>query len=336
MTQEKYSLDYITLRGEEIPVKIGYMLQIDLKFYPENPRIHSILSLWEQVPTQEEIERILLDREYVKQLIQSIKANGGLTDPIFVHEKTLFVLEGNSRLAAYRALAKKDPVKWGKIKCKILPKDIGEDKIFSLLGEYHIVGKQDWIPFEQAGYLYRRNKKYGDDPQEMGHSLGLTPNKVKHLIGVYSFMREHKDNDSSRWSYYDEYLKSTKINKVRGEYPEFDKLVVSKIQSREIPRAADVRDNLTKIAIAGGKTLKSFVSGKHNFHESVERAKSGGADKHCYQNIRKFKNWIIDKTVQEELLNLPENLTKKVLYEMKKIKRRIDDLQKRLEREQAK
>jgi len=336
MAEEKYGLDYITLRGEEIPVKTGYMPHIDLKFYPDNPRIHSLLSILEEDPTQEEIEKILLDREHVKQLIQSIKANGGLTDPIFVHEETLFVLEGNSILAAYRALSKKDPIKWGKIKCKILPEDIGEDKIFSLLGEYHIVGKQDWIPFEQAGYLYRRYKKYGDDPQEMGSSLGLTTHKVNHLIKVYAFMITHKDKDPSRWSYYDEYLKSGKIDKVRNEYHEFDELVVSKIQSGEIPRAADVRDNLTKIVIAGGKTLKAFISGKHNFHECVERAKSGGADKHCYQNIKKFRNWIIDLKVQEELLNLPEALTKKVLYEMKKIKHRIEDLQKRLKREASK
>ena len=185
MNLEEFGIDFITLRGEEIEVKIGYMPQADLRFYPENPRIYTILSVENSVPTQEEIERILLRREHVKQLIQSIKSNGGLTDPIFIHGTTLEVLEGNSRLAAYRALARKDPIKWGRIKCKILPADIDEGKIFSLLGEYHIVGRQDWIPYEQAGYLYRRFKKYGDDPHKMAEDLGLSVRKVNHLIEVY-------------------------------------------------------------------------------------------------------------------------------------------------------
>ena len=38
-------------------------------------------------------------------------------EPIFVHESTYEVLEGNSRLAAYRRLSQTDPVKWSMIKC---------------------------------------------------------------------------------------------------------------------------------------------------------------------------------------------------------------------------
>jgi hypothetical protein len=318
------------LRGDEIPVDVGYLPQADLKFFPENPRIYSILSVLDEEPTQEEIERMLLKREHVKQLIQSIKANGGLTDPIFVRGGSLVVLEGNSRLAAYRALANRDPIKWGKIKCKVLPETIDEDKIFSLLGEYHIIGKQDWAPYEQAGYLYRRYKNYSADLNKMATDLGLTLNKVKHLVDVYSFMIKHKDNDVSRWSYYDELLKSRKIGKYRKKYPEFDKVVVQKIKFREIPRAADVRDNLKKIVVAGDKAVSAFLSGKRNFEESVERAESGGADQHCYQSIRKFRNWIVDSKVKKEVIALPESLTKKVHYELKKIKAGIEYLEKQL------
>lgn len=332
MSTNRWINDSITLRGEEIPVDVGYLPQIDLKFFPENPRIYSILSVLDEEPSQEEIEKMLQKREHVKQLIQSIKANGGLTDPIFVRGGPLVVLEGNSRLAAYRALASKDPIKWGKIKCRVLPETIEDDKIFSLLGEYHIIGKQDWAPYEQAGYLYRRYKNYGADLNKMATDLGLTINRVKHFINVYSFMIEYKDNDVNRWSYYDELLKSSKIGKYRKKYPEFDKVVVQKIKSREIPRAADIRDNLKKIVVAGDKTITAFLSGKRAFQESVDRAKSGGADEHCYQSIRKFRNWLVGTKVKKEVLALPETLTNKVLYEFKKIKAGIEYLERQLKK----
>ena len=66
------------------------------------------------------------------------------------------VLEGNSRLAAYRLLAEKDPVKWQKVRANILPEEISENEIFTLLGQYHLVGRKDWNIFEQAAYLYRQ------------------------------------------------------------------------------------------------------------------------------------------------------------------------------------
>ncbi len=97
-------------------------------------------------------------QEHVKELKESIKSNGGLIDPIIVRDGDFVVLEGNSRLAAYRILYKTDPIKWAKIKVTLLPKDIPESAVFTLLGQYHIVGKDPWDPYEQAGYLYRRGE----------------------------------------------------------------------------------------------------------------------------------------------------------------------------------
>lgn len=322
--------DFITLRGEEIPLKIGYLQQSKLKFFPENPRIYSIISALDTEPSQTEIETMLIQREHVKQLIHSIKANGGLTDPIFVQDNSFIVLEGNSRLAAYRALSYKDPIKWGRVKCKVLPKEIDEDKIFSLLGEYHIIGKQDWAPYEQAGYLYRRFKHYDTNPQKMAGDLGLTIKAVNHLIEVYSFMVEHEDNDPSRWSYYDEYLKSRKIKKCREKHPNFDEVIVSKIKSGEIFRAADIRDNLTKIVVAGNKIINYLLTEKIDFQECVERAISGGADEHCLQNIKKFRNWIVDPKVIDEIKEMPEKIAHKIKFELRKIKSGIEHIEKYL------
>jgi hypothetical protein len=125
----------ITLNGIEVPFTECFIPHVDLKYYPENPRIYSIICSGNGDPSQEEIEKKLSDMDHVKQLIQSIKANKGLIDPLLVRDGDHLVLEGNSRLAAYRMLSKTDPIKWGNVKCRLLPSDMGVDLICALLGK---------------------------------------------------------------------------------------------------------------------------------------------------------------------------------------------------------
>jgi len=148
----------LTIKGKEMPVQHRMIQVTDLRFYADNPRIFSIVQGGNAILDQAEIEDELTKLDHVKKLKQSIAANDGLIDPLIVRDGDLVVLEGNSRLAAYRILCKADPIKWGQVKCMLLPSDIGEEDVFALLGQYHIIGRQDWAPYELAGYLYRRQK----------------------------------------------------------------------------------------------------------------------------------------------------------------------------------
>ena len=87
-----------------------------LKYFSENPRIYFAIDVDESEPTQEEIQEKLIKMDHVKELVQDIKLNGDLIDPIIVKDGSFEVLEGNSRLAAYRELYKRDPLKWGKMR----------------------------------------------------------------------------------------------------------------------------------------------------------------------------------------------------------------------------
>jgi ParB-like nuclease domain len=206
--------DTLTVSNESIPVVMKEMLQSKLRFYPENPRIYSLLRRNDdQEVTQEEIEAQLLEMEHVKVLKEDIKRNGGLIEPVIVRDGTFEVLEGNSRLAAYRFLAKTDPITWAKMKCILLPNDISDSLVFALLGQYHIKGRKDWAPYEQAGFLYRRHKKQNVDVQTLARELGQSLKTVKHLIETYQFMIDNGEEDVRRWSYYDEYLKSSRIKR---------------------------------------------------------------------------------------------------------------------------
>jgi len=326
MNREDFVEDSLTINGKEIPVEVGFCSQEKLKFWQENPRVYSIICAGEKNISQEEIQERLSEKEHVKLLVQSIKANGGLTDPIIVRGGDFVVLEGNSRLAAYRILFSSDPIKWGKIKCKILPKEINDSLVFMLLGEYHIIGRKDWQPYEQAGYLYRRYKLQKVPLDDIQKELGIKKSEIEHLVEVYSFMLEHDDTDVNRWSYYEEYIKSNYIKKVREEYSKFDELIVKKIKNGEISRAIDIREKLIPIVKASHKTVKNFATGKVNFETSYERAILGGAGNLILERLHRFREWLASSEIEEEISENDDQIFDKCNFELMKIYKRIHDI----------
>lgn len=311
--------DELVIRGKRIPVKICHLEHKRLKFYPENPRIFSIIGAGEKVPDQEEIEVRLLGMDHVKTLIQDIKRNKGLIDPVIVKDGSLEVLEGNSRLAAYRALSKDDPIKWGYIKCVLLPPDMSDEAVFALLGQYHVKGKKDWAPFEQAGFLYRRHKNHGIEIAALAKEIGIGSRSIRQLVDTYQFMIDHKQSELNRWSYYYEYLKSTKIKKAREANPGFDKLIVKKIDTGEIAKATDIRDMLPIIATASDKVLKKFAKNEIDFEGAYERAVDAGGDNASLRKLSAFRTWLGRKDVQDELTELDGQAGKRAKYELKRL-----------------
>ena len=198
----------ITIGKKEIAIKNCVLSQSELQFYTENPRIYSAVNISGTIPTQDEIQQYMTGLDSVKQLKTSIESNGGVTDPLIVRDGDYTVLEGNSRLAAYRLLAATDPIKWSKVKCQLLPADVEEKTVFTLLGQYHIIGRKDWDPYEQASYLYRRSKATKIPVGAMAEELGLTKGKAAKMIATIEFMHQHNDVNKRHWSHYDEYLKN--------------------------------------------------------------------------------------------------------------------------------
>ena len=313
----------LLIRGVEVPVHATTLPHGDLRFFVDNPRVYSILRQDGEEPSQANIERRLLEMDHVKALIQDIKRDGGLTDPVVVRGGKLEVLEGNSRLAAYRALAKGDPIRWGRMKVKLLPEDLDEALIFALLGQYHIKGKKDWAPFEQAGFLYRRSKSHDVDPVQLAQEIGLSKHQVEHLIAVYQFMLDHGEAETARWSYYDEYLKSVKIRKARLAQPGFDDLVVEKIRSGEISRAVDVRDRLPVICSAP-KTLQKFAAKAYDFDDAHESAVESGADSTPLKKLAKFRQWLAQPEVEVALGKAQGETRKKIQFELDKLSSRVE------------
>lgn len=325
--------DYLVIGKEKYPVKKCEIEQSKLKFYPENPRVYSVLNINNYVPTQKEIEELMCKKDHVKRLKESIKSNGGLIDPIVVRDGDFVVLEGNSRLAAYRMLSAQDPIKWSKIKTMILPKDIPDSAVFALIGQYHIIGRKDWEPYEQAGYLSRTLSKSNQTPELLASNLGISVSDIKKLLSVYEYMIEKNDNHPSKWSYYEELLKNRGIKKAFNEIPELEDKIIDDIKNDRIKMAIDIRklgdiskvnDKLSK------KILKEIANGEEDIYSGFDIVASSGKMDNNYQMISNFRKKITDESFGKQLLN-DDNL-KDIEFELKKIERTVSVLLKNIER----
>lgn len=316
----------IRLRGQDIPTQTRKIDHSKLKFYVDNPRIYSLIRTDAHTPDQEEIYKQLLEHEHVRVLKEDIVINDGLIDPLIVRDGDFVVLEGNSRLAAYKFLASKNPVKWSEVLCTILPADIDERLVFALLGQYHLKGKKDWAPYEKAGFLYRRHKEHHIELSTVCDELGVGLKEAKHLVAVYEFMIAHDDEDREHWSYYDEYLKSSKIKKARDDYAQFDDFVVKQIKSGDIPKAMELRDKLPTICAGPAKILKRFINGTTSFDDAYDAAVDAGGENYSLQKLRRFRDWLALADTEDDLLEANKQVTDKMRFELKEIEKRVKKL----------
>ena len=321
----------LTIGKRTFIVEDTELAQADLKFYVDNPRVYSVLRNADTEPTQEEIQKLMTDMDHVKQLKLSIESNGGLIDPLIVRDGDFVVLEGNSRLAAYRLLCRVDPILWGKVKCKVLPKDIDDSAIFTLLGQYHIVGRKDWSPYEQAGYLYRRHRDTKLPVEAMSKELGITTGDAKKYIEVYQFMLDHNDLEPNQWSYYEELLKNRAIRTAARKDPEIVNKVVKKIKTREITAAADIR-KVGQIVEAGTKTkaaksvASKYIKGEVSLESALESLKDSGDLDEVFQKLNKFKEYINSTEVDKKIrLSTPDTISK-TMFEIDRIIKRLQSI----------
>ena len=184
------------------------------------------------------------------------------------------------------------------------------------------MGKKDWAPYEQAGYFYRRNQTDGLDPTEMAKQVGVSISKVNHLINVYKFMVDHDDNNVSHWSYYDQFLSKRVVKVARSKHPQLDSVMVAKIKSGEIARAVDVRDRLPKI-VESPRALSVFFSDENTFEDAYERTLDRTD---WYRRFKRFRDQITKDETLDDLRNATEEQSRKCLYELRKIRQRIDKM----------
>lgn len=322
-------METITIGNKEFDVKEMYIDQQELLFYVDNPRVYSALrENGNDNPSQIEIETKMRAMEHVKELRFQIEQNGGLIESIVVVKRDgdYVVLEGNSRLAAYRILAEKDPIKWKQIRCNVLPESITDNEIFTLLGTLHLVKKKDWTVYEQAAYVHRQKEVSRLPITTLAKNVGLSYATVKKYIDVYEFMVSSDDNVQSHWNSYEQYVTNSGIKKYRETYPEMDDQIVIQIKTGKIKEAKIIRDKLGKIAKSTDKTsakiMRDIIEGNNTIDQGYARFEATGKSGNSYKKIKEFRDLITDdefvKSVKREVAG-----NKATSLELKKINKAI-------------
>lgn len=326
----------ITIGKKIFDVEEKQMNQQELLFYEDNPRVYSALrENGKEKPTQQDIETKMRSMEHVKELRYQIEQNGGLIEALIVVKRNddYVVLEGNSRLAAYRILADKDPIKWNLVRCSVLPESITESEIFTLLGTLHLVKKKDWTKYEQAAYVYRQKEATGLENKELAKKVGLSPSTVKKYVEVYQFMLESEDDVQPHWNFYEQYVTNSGIKKYRSTYPEMDEKIVKQIKTGKIKRAEDIRDKLGKIAKSNDKTsakiMKDIINGSNTIDQGFARFEATGKSGNSYKKVREFRELMTDEEFRKSLKREAVG-TRAIPLELRKLSRSINKLLKEL------
>jgi hypothetical protein len=165
--------------------------------------------------------------------------------------------------------------------------------------------------------------------------LGIPIGDAKHLTNVYKFMIDHDDTDREHWSYYDEFLKSNRIKKVREEYAAFDDYVVKEVKGGTMPKALELRDKLPVICTGPKKNLKRYIEGNLRFEEAYENAVDAGSENYALKKLRRFREWLVLNDAEDDLLESNKAIRDKMLYELKEIEKRAKKLKDLLEKKRT-
>lgn len=323
----------ITVGDKTIETSIHFRSIGELRYYADNPRIFSIIKQLGENVAQEEIERMLWDQDSTKDLYQDIKRNGGLLEEIIVRDNE--VLEGNSRLCAYRHLHKQAIEandqgaiqRWSSIRAKIIPNNIADETIFGILGILHIRGKAKWQPYEQASYLFRQQTAFNKKPRDLANQIGVNPTEVENMIEAYKLMESHKITDPTRFSYFVEFTKSRKLPDIKEYLPPgvvLEDRFSDWVKDDKIPRAEAVRDLPTILKDSSAR--KKFLDGQLSFEEALEVAK----DRHpeavssFYSKLKKASEAMVNAEEQRIREEVSQDSQKKfIILDLYKTARRF-------------
>jgi hypothetical protein len=321
----------IVVLGKKIPVTIEEIEISELRYWVENPRVNSAIKrkYGDKRVTDKEIDDLLRQAEHVKELVQEIKKHGGLIDEVVVKGNT--VLEGNSRLCAYRllhaaAVKVKDEegmVRWSYIKCRLLPDETTSEEIFTILGTWHIRGKKQWDTFEKAAYLKRMQGDHNYTDERIAEIIGESETFVRNTIEAHDLMIEHSIYEPEKYSYFIEMVKNKTINKEQEKDTQTRSRIVKAIKNGQFKRAEEMRDvpNILKDKVA----KRAFFESK----ETVETALDIARDRHPE----------LDGTFYNGLKKTSTKLSKVAAKQLEKIKEEIQtdtnkkDIVRRFQRE---
>jgi len=305
----------IAILNKKIPTTIEDIEISKLRFWVENPRVNSSIKKLGDIDIDDkDVENILRNEEHVKELYQEIKRHGGLIEEILV--KGDVVLEGNSRLCAYRMLYEKaeqskdedEMLKWLYIKSKKIPEDTTDEEIFTILGTLHIKGKKQWDTFEKAAYLKKMRDTHNYPSSKIAELIGESKSVVDSSIMAHDLMVDNQVYDLSKYSYFIELVKNRSINIEQEKDGQTRNKIIKAIKNNQFNKAEEIRDV--------SKVLKDKVAKRTFFEEQIKfnDALDIATDRHpelagAIYNTLKKASTILSKMEVSEIEKIKEEIS---------------------------
>lgn len=312
----------IAIMGQDIPARYEQIPVKQLHFLPDNPRVYAAIremaDFHDLTPDEKQLRiyKRLLQESSVKNLIPEILRDSGLQDPIIVRWDTQEVIEGNSRLAAYRKL-NEDPNddRWTHIRCLVV-KTLTDDQQTRLLGQSHLHGKTEWSPYAKALFCFRWVVEEQQDVAILADLSGFTSAEIKKNVKIIELMQKNDDNTLSNFSYYNVLVRTRAIsNAIENSKPLRDTLL-SQIKSEDFT-AQEMRERLPTI-IAKPKILRKYQKGEVSLEDAYDRAKISGAE----QQLKKIRDGL-DDIERDDITPLEHHEVRAVQQVVRQIRQRL-------------
>ena len=308
----------IAIMGQDVPARHELVHIDQLRYLADNPRVYAgirEMSDFAGLTPDEKQLRIyqrLLQEPSVKNLIPEIERDGGLQDPIIVRWDTQEVIEGNSRLAAYRKLhLSGGDDRWTHIRCLVV-KALTDDQQTRLLGQAHLHGKTDWSPYAKALFCFRWVVEERQDISTLAALSGFSPAEIKKNVRIIELMQDNDDNTLSNFSYYNVLVRSRAISSAIEDSKPLRDILLSQIKT-EAFTAQEMRERLPTI-IAKPRILRKYEKGEVTLEDAYDRAKISGAE----QQLKKIRDGLEDIEL-DDITPLERNELKAVQQVVRRI-----------------
>ena len=310
----------IAIMGQDVPARQELVSIDQLHFLPDNPRVYAAIrempDFASLTPDEKQLRiyQRLLQEPSVRNLIPEIRRDGGLQDPIIVRWDTQEVIEGNSRLAAYRKLDEDlDDDRWTRIRCLVVT-TLTDDQQTRLLGQAHLHGKTEWSPYAKALFCFRWVVEERRDISTLESLSGFTTAEIKKNVKIVELMQENNDNTLSHFSYYNVLVRRRAISSAIEDSKPLRDTLFSEIKTEEFT-AQEMRERLPTI-IAKPRILRKYEKGNVTLEDAYDRAKISGAE----QRLKKIRDGLDDLEL-EDLAALERHEVKAVQQVVRQIGR---------------
>jgi len=185
------------------------------------------------------------------KLKQSIFTNGGISQPVHLHEKAkgkYVSIEGNTRVAIYQEFKQqKAKGSWDKIPAFVYS-DLHDEQLHAIRLQAHLVGPRPWDPYSKAKYLRHLRNDLSYPFDRLVDLCGGNKRSIQESLQAYEDMEGYyrpllkpgEPFDTDRFSGFVE-LQKAGVKQALQQTGYSVKDFAQWIRSRKIERLADVR-----------------------------------------------------------------------------------------------